>query len=76
MCGPRQVKVRLDYIFSDGKPRRSGYSTVAEGESLGGFSLKWLGPPPAQPEYLIAPNVSPNLDDPGRNAARTERCTR
>ena len=30
MCGPRQVKVRLDYIFSDGKPRRSGYSTVAE----------------------------------------------
>ena len=36
MCGPRQVKVRLDYIFSDGKPRRSGYSTVAEGESLGG----------------------------------------
>ena len=31
MCGPRQVKVRLDYIFSDGKPRRSGYSTNAEG---------------------------------------------
>jgi hypothetical protein len=30
MCGPRQVKVRLDYIFSDGKPRRSGYSTGAE----------------------------------------------
>ena len=30
MCGPRQVKVRLDYIFSDGKPRRSGYSTVVE----------------------------------------------
>jgi len=30
MCGPRQVKVRLDYIFSDGEPRRSGYSTVAE----------------------------------------------
>jgi len=30
MCGPRQVKVRLDYIFSDGQPRRSGYSTVAE----------------------------------------------
>jgi hypothetical protein len=30
MCGPRQVKVRLDYIFSDGKPRRSGYSIVAE----------------------------------------------
>jgi hypothetical protein len=28
MCGPRQVRVRLDYIFSDGKPRRSGYSTV------------------------------------------------
>jgi hypothetical protein len=34
MCGPRQVKVRLDYIFSDGKPRRSGYSTFAGGESL------------------------------------------
>jgi hypothetical protein len=31
MCGPRQVKVRLDYIFSDGKPRRSGYSTGARG---------------------------------------------
>jgi hypothetical protein len=30
MCGPRQVRVRLDYIFSDGKPRRSGYSTVPE----------------------------------------------
>jgi hypothetical protein len=30
MCGPRQVKVRLDYIFSDGQPGRSGYSTVAE----------------------------------------------
>jgi hypothetical protein len=30
MCGPRQVRVRLDYIFSDGKPRRSGYSTVRE----------------------------------------------
>jgi hypothetical protein len=27
MCGPRQVKVRLDYIFSDGQSRRSGYST-------------------------------------------------
>jgi hypothetical protein len=36
MCGPRQVRVRLDYIFSDGKPRRSGYSTFAEGESLRG----------------------------------------
>jgi hypothetical protein len=30
MCGPRQVKVRLDYIFSDGQPRRSGYSTAPE----------------------------------------------
>jgi hypothetical protein len=30
MCGPRQVKVRLDYIFSDHKPRRSGYSMVVE----------------------------------------------
>jgi hypothetical protein len=34
MCGPRQVKVRLDYIFSDGQPRRSGYSTVVEDGSL------------------------------------------
>jgi hypothetical protein len=34
MCGPRQVKVRLDYIFSDGKPRRSGYSTGAEEGTL------------------------------------------
>jgi hypothetical protein len=25
----RQQKVRLDYIFSDGEPRRSGYSTIA-----------------------------------------------
>jgi hypothetical protein len=33
-CGPRQVRVRLDYIFSDGKPRRSGYSTVAEDGGL------------------------------------------
>jgi len=32
MCGPRQVRVRLDYIFSDGQPRRSGYSTVYEVE--------------------------------------------
>jgi hypothetical protein len=28
-CGQRQVKVRLRNIFSDGMPRRSGYSTVA-----------------------------------------------
>jgi hypothetical protein len=28
-CGPRQVRVRLDRIFSDGELRRSGYSTVA-----------------------------------------------
>jgi hypothetical protein len=34
MCGPRQVKVRLNYIFSDCKPRRSGYSTVTEDGSL------------------------------------------
>ena len=31
--GPRQVKVRLDYISSDGMPRRSGYSTVAPNDS-------------------------------------------
>ena len=30
--GARQVRVRLDYIFSDGKPRRSGYSSVPEVE--------------------------------------------
>jgi hypothetical protein len=30
MCGPRRVRVRLDYIFSDGKRRRSGYSTAPE----------------------------------------------
>jgi hypothetical protein len=30
MCGPRQVRVRLDQVFSDGKPRHSGYSTVAD----------------------------------------------
>jgi hypothetical protein len=28
------VKVRLNYIFSDCKPRRSGYSTVTEDGSL------------------------------------------
>jgi hypothetical protein len=27
-CGPRQLQVRLVYIFSDGEPRRSGYSTI------------------------------------------------
>jgi hypothetical protein len=31
--GPRQVKVRLDYISSDGMPKRSGYSTVAPTDS-------------------------------------------
>ena len=30
--GPLQVKVRLDRIFSDGKARRSGYSTVAQND--------------------------------------------
>ena len=28
-CGPRQLQIRLAYIFDDGEPRRSGYSTVA-----------------------------------------------
>jgi hypothetical protein len=28
-CGPRQMQIRLAYIFDDGEPRRSGYSTVA-----------------------------------------------
>ena len=27
-CGPLQVKIRLDRIFSDDQPRRSGYTTV------------------------------------------------
>jgi len=36
VSGPRQVKVRLDYSFSDGKPRRPGYSTVAENDGLSG----------------------------------------
>jgi len=35
MSGPRQVKVRLSYIFSDGMPRRSGYSTAAEASGSG-----------------------------------------
>ena len=30
--GPRQVKVRLDRIFSDGTPRRSGYSTILQND--------------------------------------------
>jgi hypothetical protein len=34
VCGPRKVTVRLDFIFSDGVPRRSGYSTVAENDGL------------------------------------------
>jgi hypothetical protein len=33
MCGPRKVKVRLDSIFSDGKPRRSGYSIAVGDDS-------------------------------------------
>jgi hypothetical protein len=28
-CGPRYVQIRLTSIFSEGEPRRSGYSTVA-----------------------------------------------
>ena len=28
-CGPRRMQIRLVYIFDDGEPRRSGYSTVA-----------------------------------------------
>jgi hypothetical protein len=36
LSGPRQVKVRLDYSFSDGKPRPSGHSTVAENDGLSG----------------------------------------
>jgi hypothetical protein len=28
-CGPRRMQIRLAYIFSDGEPRRSGYSIIA-----------------------------------------------
>jgi hypothetical protein len=33
MSGPRQVKIRLDYIHSDGKPRRNGYSAAEDNSS-------------------------------------------
>jgi hypothetical protein len=42
LSGPRQVKVRLDSIFTDGEPRRSGYSTVAVDDSLTGKSGRGL----------------------------------
>jgi hypothetical protein len=32
-CGPRQMQIRLAYIFDDGEPRRSGYSSVAPEDS-------------------------------------------
>ena len=32
-CGPRQVRVRLDFVFSDDEPRRSGYSTLSSNNS-------------------------------------------
>ena len=32
-CGPRQTQIRLASIFSDGEPRRSGYSTVAPNDA-------------------------------------------
>jgi hypothetical protein len=36
-CGPRQMQIRLAYIFSDGEPRgeprRSGYSTIAPNDA-------------------------------------------
>jgi hypothetical protein len=32
-CGPRQMQIRLSYIFNDGEPRRSGYSSVAPEDS-------------------------------------------
>ena len=31
--GPRHVKVRLDRIFSDTMPRRSGYSTILKNDA-------------------------------------------
>ena len=34
-CGPRQMQIRLAYIFNDGEPRRSGYSTVAPNNPAG-----------------------------------------
>jgi len=35
----RQVKVRLNYIFSDGEPRRSGYSTIVPDSTSASASL-------------------------------------
>jgi hypothetical protein len=32
-CGPRQMQIRLAYIFSDGERRRSGYSTIAPNDA-------------------------------------------
>jgi len=32
-CGPRKMQIRLAYIFSDGEPRRSGYSTIAPNDA-------------------------------------------
>jgi len=34
ISGPRRVKVRLDRIHSDSKPRRTGYSTVEQHDSV------------------------------------------
>jgi len=34
MCEPRQVKVRLEYIFRDGQLRRSDYFTNVDNDSL------------------------------------------
>jgi hypothetical protein len=44
-CGPRQVKVRLHYIFTDGMPRRSGYSTVAPNDDSRGSANEALRRP-------------------------------
>jgi hypothetical protein len=48
-CGPRHFNVRLDYIFSDGTPRRTGYSTVpAEDSSCTVYSTAISAAPTAQ----------------------------
>jgi hypothetical protein len=33
MCGPRQVRIRLEHIFSDGQLRRFGYSTDEDNDN-------------------------------------------
>ena len=37
-CGPRHMQIPLGKIFSDGGPRRSGYSTVAPNDGAHSFA--------------------------------------